>query len=518
MVPRSIFVQAVGSGIAIAIGYSIGVFARWLVNYLDIPFKDRLSSPHARVALASAVTFLLVFALWQFVSWQNELRLLFGVELITPLFLIPVIFLSCVLFVILLVLGRFIKLLYHSLINLLDRYLSRRLSIVLGSALALVIIVLTINGVVVRGIFNIANESFSFSNAIVDPALRRPEAKETSGSTESLVSWESLGRNGRMFVTSGPTAADIEKVTNQPAMQPIRSYVGLDSKDSLKERSDLLLKELIRAGAFERKSLLITTSVGDGWLDSQAVDPFEYVNNGDTAIAGIQYSYLPSALSLFADAEDVKTSSQEVFRDIYTYWLTLPENDRPDIYMYGLSLGSYGVESVLNSVELFNAPIKGALLAGPPFINEFHRDVMNNRDPSSPIWRPVINNGTTVRFTGKDNALDNPTAEWGDTRIVYMQHASDPITWFSGDLFYKNPEWLNDDQRGPDISDNFIWIPIVTAYQIGLDMILSFNYPAGYAHNYAPSSHVDAWAAITRPSGWSQERAATIKAHYQSEK
>jgi uncharacterized membrane protein len=516
LVPRSVLVQAVGSGIAIAIGYGLGVLARWLISYLDIPFKKHLTSHVAMKITIGVVALMVLSALWQFVSWQNEIRSIFGVELITPPFLVPVMLLAIIIFVILLVIGRIIRLAYRAVVTLLDRFLSRRLSVLLGSAIAILLVFFTLNGVIIKGLFDAANESYSYSNSIIDPTLQQPQMKETSGSPESLVSWESLGRNGRMFVTSGPTASQIEEVNNLPALQPIRSYVGLDSKDTLEERSSLLLEELKRAGAFERKSLLITTSVGDGWLDAQAVDPFEYVNNGDTAIAGLQYSYLPSALSLFADAEDVKLSSQKVFADIYRYWLTLPEDNRPDIYMYGLSLGSYGVEEVLNSVELFNAPIRGALLAGPPFINHFHKEVIANRTHDSPVWQPTINNGNTVRFTGKDYALDTPPGQWGNTRIVYMQQPTDPIVWFSGDLIYKSPEWLEEGQRGPGISEDFIWIPIVTAYQIGLDMILSFSFPAGYGHNYAPSSNVDAWADITRPDNWTKERADTIKAQFKN--
>lgn len=516
MVPRSILVQAVGSGVAITIGYAIGVLGRWLIHYLEIPFGRYIASQTTRKIIGAGFVIVLIASLWQFVSWQNELRTLFGIEQITPLFLLPVIVLAIVLFVVLLVVGRVIRLLHHMIVELLDTFLSRRLSYVIGTALAIVVVFFTVNGVLVRQIFDVANASFSISNGVIDSDLTKPVLTERSGSPDSLVEWESIGRNGRMFVTSGPTAEEISAVTKRPALQPIRAYVGLDSRDTLDERSQLLLQELIRAGAFERSSLLITTSVGDGWLDPQAVDPFEYVNDGDTAIAGLQYSYLPSALSLFADADDVKLSSQQVFRDIYTYWLKLPKDSRPEIYLYGLSLGSYGVESVLNSVDLFNAPVRGALLAGAPFINDFHRDILNARDAGSPLWQPTVNNGLTVRFSGKTNALEKPSGRWGDTRIVYLQHASDPITWYSNDLFYKSPQWLKPDERGPDISENFVWVPIVTAYQIGLDMILSFNYPAGYAHNYAPSSHVDAWAGITRPDDWSEEQANLIKNHFDS--
>lgn len=508
-------VQGVGSGIAISIGYFLGVVIRWLLQYLEVPFRSFIASIPIKSVLTSMLTLLVGASMFYFVSWQNELRVLFGIEPIGPLFLVPVLIIAISIFILLLIVSRVVLILHHAIVHALSRILSQRFSYVIGTVIALLLVVFTVNGVLIRTVFDAANASFSISNGSIDPSLEPPMIAEVSGSPSSAVRWDSLGRNGRMFIADTPSAQDISSVTKMPALQPIRAYVGLDSAPTLEERSQLLLDELIRTGAFERSSLLITTSVGDGWLDAQAINPFEYVNNGDTAVAGLQYSYLPSALSLFADAEDVKSSSQLVFKDIYTYWLTLPENNRPQIYLYGLSLGSYGVESVLNSVDLMNAPVRGALLAGPPFINEFHRDILRNRDEGSPLWQPIVSNGLTVRFSGKENALAKPIGTWGDTRIVYLQHASDPITWFQGDLFYRSPEWLRPEQRGPDISDTFVWIPIVTAYQIGLDMILSFNYPAGYAHNYAASSHVDAWAAITRPDGWTEDRAQKLKQHFQ---
>jgi hypothetical protein len=49
-----------------------------------------------------------------------------------------------------------------------------------------------------------------------------------------------------------------------------------------------------------------------------------FVANGDSAIAGVQYSYLPSWISLLADQDAVKETSRVVFRTIHDYWATLP--------------------------------------------------------------------------------------------------------------------------------------------------------------------------------------------------
>ena len=41
---------------------------------------------------------------------------------------------------------------------------------------------------------------------------------------------------------------------------------------------------------------------------------------------------------------------------------------------------------------------------------------------------------------------------WGDTRVVYLQHGSDPVVFFSPSLAWGVPDWLLDGQRAPDVS------------------------------------------------------------------
>lgn len=161
-----------------------------------------------------------------------------------------------------------------------------------------------------------------------------------------MVEWDTLGRKGRDFVATGPTVEQIDEFSGGGAVEPIRVYVGLDSEPTLRGRADLLLQELQRTGAFDREVLVVATTTGTGFLDPAAVDALEYMYNGDTAISGVQYSFLPSWISLLADQDAVKLTSRTVFDTVHDYWSTLPADDRPALYLYGLSLGSFGVECV----------------------------------------------------------------------------------------------------------------------------------------------------------------------------
>ena len=48
--------------------------------------------------------------------------------------------------------------------------------------------------------------------------------------------------------------------------------------------------DLVRAGGFDRRTLVVVTTTGSGWVDPGAVDSVEYITGGDTATVSIQYS------------------------------------------------------------------------------------------------------------------------------------------------------------------------------------------------------------------------------------
>jgi uncharacterized membrane protein len=357
----------------------------------------------------------------------------------------------------------------------------------------------------VNTFFSVANQIFAPRDTITAQGVAPPMSEYRSGSPASLIDWETLGEKGRTFVATGPTVDDLNEFHGSGAMEPIRVYVGLKSSATLAGRAELLLDELIRTGAFDRQILVVATTTGTGFLQPNALLALEYIYNGDVAVAGAQYSYLPSWISLLADQDEVKETSQIVFRTIHEYWSTIPEDRRPEIYLYGLSLGSFGVESILTSINIINEPIDGALMVGPPFVNELWNELVADRDPGTSPATPIYQAGRTVRFTNQENALDQPDAEWGDTRVVYLQHASDPVVFFSPSLFWREPDWLLDGQRGAEISDEFQYAQLITGWQVMMDLPAAGSIPEGYGHLYSKQANAEAWIAVTQPDGWSDD-------------
>jgi uncharacterized membrane protein len=95
-------------------------------------------------------------------------------------------------------------------------------------------------------------------------------------------------------------------------------------------------------------------------------------------------------------------------------------------------------------------------------------------------------------------------------RIVYLQYASDAITFFDYRDLYRRPDWMNA-PRGPDVSPQLRWYPVVTMLQLALDMGMATSTPMGYGHVYAPEHYVDAWLAVTDPQGWTPDRIEQLK-------
>lgn len=512
LLPRGIFFQGFVSGVSIVIGYGLGLAAQQTWLYLQLPKPIPRQQRIINVFMQTLSVLVLIIFMWKYVGWQNDVLAATGSDkTISLATLFPIVIVTAVIGYVLLVASRSILKFFRMIIRWFRKALPHRVANVIGFAVAAFLLINILNGVLIDGFFAAANRSFSVTDARIEDGINQPQVSEKSGSPGSLSPWEELGRQGRKFVATGPTAEEIEEQTGEPALEPVRVYVGLNSAETIQERADLALEELQRAGAFDRKVLVVATTTGTGWLDPKAVDPLEYMHGGDTAIVGVQYSFLPSWISLFADQQIVKDTSTTVFTTIHDYWRQLPESQRPEIYVYGLSLGSFGAESILSSINIVNEPLDGAVYSGPTLFNSIRNDLTENRDKGSPAWQPIVDNGRTVRFTAKDNALTKPKGEWEETRIVYTQHATDPVTFFSFDLALNEPDWLLDGQRGPDITDNMRWIPFVTFWQVAADLPTAGAVENGHGHNYSQSTMIDAWAGVTEPDDWSRDKSDALK-------
>jgi len=502
LLPRDFLMQGILSGCSMAAGYGIGSFGRWLWSYLELPELDEDRTRRA-LRVVSVLCGIVAFTyLWLASDWQNAIRRLMELPPVDTVQPFRVGLIALAIFALLLLIARIFKTVNHIFAQKLKSFIPRRVSNVLGLILAAAVLWALVDGVLFRFGLRAADASFQQIDALVDDALARPQLALKTGSTASLVTWEDLGNRGREFVATGPSAAEIAEFTGDSAVEePIRVFVGLNSAETIEERARLAFDELIRVDAFERTNLVIITPTGTGWVDPAAMDSLEYLLRGDVASVAVQYSYLTSWLSLLFEPGYGADTASALFDLVYDYWRQLPEDGRPNLYLYGLSLGALNSDLSVDLYDVIGDPFQGALWSGPPFSTATWRNLTADRNPGSPAWLPRFRDGSVVRFTNQTNTLDEAEAPWGPLRTVYLQYASDPVTFFDPPSVYREPSWMQA-PRGPDVADEFRWFPVITFLQLTVDLMAATTAPMGYGHVYAHEHYIDGWMEVTEPQGW----------------
>ena len=513
LIPRNYLTQGVLSGFSAAVGYGCGFFLHWLWHYLELPeLKARTLLVGKLVAAVVCGIAGLVF-LWRASEWQNSIRSLMKLDPVDTAHPLEVGAIALVTFVVLVAFSRLFKRTLVFVSERLRRFVPTRVSYVIGTTIAVLLFWSAADGIIFRYGLRVMDSSFQRLDELMPAETRQPSEPARTGSAASLVRWQDLGRMGRSYIASGPTAADIGKLTGKPTREPVRVYVGLQSAETPQERARLALAELKRAGGFERSTLVIITPTGTGWVDEQGIDPVEYLHHGDIASVATQYSYLASWMSLLVEPGYGAEQARALFTEIYGYWHTLPKDKRPKLYLYGLSLGALSSELSNELFEVLGDPYQGALWSGPPFASRIWRSITNDRNPGTPEWLPQFRDGSYVRFTAQKNALDIPGAHWGPLRVVYLQHASDPITFYDPRSLYREPDWMKT-PRGPDVSPELRWYPVVTFLQLTLDVAMATTSPIGYGHVFAAEHYIDAWIEVTDVKDWSADEVARLKQHF----
>jgi len=510
LIPRSYLTQGALAGGCFAIGYFAGVLWRRLWHYLEFPEPSPRARSIANALVTAGCLLVVVIFLRRTAEWQNSIRTVMEMTPVETAHPLKVCVIALITFAVLLVLGRLFAFVARFLAVRTKRVIPRKLANVLGVLIAGLLFWSIASNVLVRTAFNALDSSFRELDALQEPERPQPAAPDRTGSSASLVKWQELGRMGRRFIASGPNATEISAVTGQPAQDPVRVYVGLGSRDTAQARAKLALEELKRQHGFQRKVLIVVTPTGTGWVDPSAMDTVEYLHHGDVASVAMQYSYLNSPLSLLFQPEYGAEASRALFAEIYGYWTSLPKDKRPKLYLHGLSLGAMNSEKSVELFETIGDPIAGALWSGAPFESRIWRSITDNRNPGSPAWLPKFRDGRFVRFMNQNGPTVPPDTPWGPMRVVYLQYASDAITFFDYGDAYQAPAWM-DAPRGPDVSSELRWYPIVTMLQLALDMAVATNTPMGFGHVYAPEHYVDGWVAVTDVGDWSAEALARLK-------
>jgi uncharacterized membrane protein len=504
LLPRTWYYQGLISGLCAVAGYALGVTAAWVVRAVArlIDLRVTVSGEARHWLLVAAPVFGAVAVLGLTVSNVRAQARTAAVVRLAPLD--PgdwalALALATTVSVAFLAIARGLRSATHHLAAAAGHVLPRALA----SVIAVVVVALATAWVTDSVLLRRGMQAFAGVAAQVNSSAPSGRAAPTSpllsGSFGSFERYDTLGYQGQMFVTSAPTAAQISRATGRGAIDPIRVYAGRTTDRTVSDVADAVVAELKRTNAFHRRVLAVFTTTGTGWVDDWSAQAVEYLADGDSAIAAMQYSYLPSAMSIMTDRDTPREAGKALFDKVYAVWRALPEDDRAQLVVGGESLGAYGGQAAFSDVDDMMARAQGGVWVGTPSFTAIAKSLTSRRTEGSPEIVPVVDDGRHIRFAASGDQLTHDYygrdyGTWDFPRFVYAQHPSDPVVWWNPALLGAEPDWLRE-PRGRDVNPDVTWIPFVTFWQLTTDMAVGHDPPDGYGHRYGPEL-VPAWGSV----------------------
>ncbi len=251
------------------------------------------------------------------------------------------------------------------------------------------------------------------------------------------------------------------------ARDPVRVFVGLESSDVVDDRVDEVMDEMDRTGAWERKVLCFASPTGSGYVNYVLSEALEYLTLGDCATVAMQYSLLPSFLSL--DRVALATEQNRALMHAITGRLSgMPDDRRPRFVLFGESLGAQTMQGVYNhrKVSAFHRDhVDAAIFLGTPHASEWAR-----------TWRldpqRIDPDGEIAELDSYEEYESIPEERRERIRYLLLTHHDDPIPKFGPSLLYQRPDWLGPvEERPVRVPRSTAWRPTTTFVLTLVDVI-----------------------------------------------
>ncbi|MBB5911752.1 putative membrane protein [Nocardia transvalensis] len=408
LLPRTAAAQAILTGLLVTVGLAVSGTTRTILRRRRFDINRRFPGVRLPVALTGAV--LVIGALLGAHEWQNRLRAAMGAPAVTGGHWAACALAATLIVVLLTGIARSV------------RWLATKLGRRRGAGLA-VVAALATQVVLLPSVVDQQRSAYAAANATLDPTVVQPISATRSGSAGSVVSWESLGAEGRKFVAGTPSRA-------------IRTYVGLESAPDLDSRVALAIRELERSGGLNRSHVVVVVPTGSGWIDARAAEGLDERFGGDVALVGLQYSEAPSWATFVFGRDAAERSARALFTAVEDRIAALTH--RPRLYVYGQSLGATAGSAIFADDADQRRRACATLWAGPP-AGRVHHD------------------GATI-----------------------LANASDPVVQWSPELLWRAPDpagTRSDAPRPP-------WLPVLGFVQTTADLLSALDAPPGHGHRY----------------------------------
>jgi uncharacterized membrane protein len=242
----------------------------------------------------------------------------------------------------------------------------------------------------------------------------------------------------------------LDTVTTGLTQQPVRVYAGLGTGENPEQRVQFAIDRMHELGAFDKSRIVIAQPSGSGFVNQVPIQTAEMLADGDVATVALQYG---DSRSFSVDSIMARNVAIEQHRQlieaVHAEIDKLPVDQRPDLYLYGESLGGWTAQDAItkNGVDDFDKlGIKRALWVGTPGLSH---------------WSERVPQENAIRVTGL-TAADVEDQE----RVLEFKNSDDAVTKLDPRSIYSRPDWMRGDDR---VTPDQAWIPGITFLQGGLD-------------------------------------------------
>lgn len=158
--------------------------------------------------------------------------------------------------------------------------------------------------------------------------------------------------------------------TDRVLLQPsptgaVRAYAAERDGESLASRANRAADLLVARGGLARDRVVVMVPTGSGWVDPAAVQGFEDRFGADVAMVGMQYASTPSWVAYLFQRGSAVEGARALLDAVTARVDALPADQRPDVHLYGESLGALAGQSALRAPGRA-AQVCSALWVGSP--------------------------------------------------------------------------------------------------------------------------------------------------------
>ena len=174
MLPRTVLVQGVLTGLVFALGYGIGATLHEIWKYMGLKGLTGKTARFVTWFFACAQILMVIYTLGKMTTWQNSIHLLMQMDEIDSAYPVTVVSIAVVTGLVVVLTFRLILYITAKVVVAINHFLPHRVAIVLGATVVGYALVSLTTGVLLKSALHGLDDTFAVLDRVLDDEYERP--------------------------------------------------------------------------------------------------------------------------------------------------------------------------------------------------------------------------------------------------------------------------------------------------------------------------------------------------------